>query len=180
MKIGFIGLGNMGLGMASNLAAAGHDVRALDISKDAVAKAVDAGCAAAENATWGSIFIQVATLGYGSILGQFAAVALFLDFNQEQELEADVIGLERLEANGYDAQDSINLWKNLNLEMAASTNKRVRKRSGQNAAIFATHPPTLERISALEEQLRLAKHRHFGKKSEKETEYPKYRLATAS
>lgn len=43
-NIAFIGLGNMGIGMASNLAAAGHDVRALDISKEAVARAVDAGC----------------------------------------------------------------------------------------------------------------------------------------
>jgi len=34
--IAFIGLGNMGLGMASNLAKAGHEVRALDISKEAV------------------------------------------------------------------------------------------------------------------------------------------------
>ena len=43
-NIAFIGLGNMGIGMASNLAAAGHHVRALDISKDAVALAVKAGC----------------------------------------------------------------------------------------------------------------------------------------
>jgi len=36
-KIAFIGLGNMGLGMASNLAKAGHEVKALDISKEAIA-----------------------------------------------------------------------------------------------------------------------------------------------
>ncbi|MEP3890073.1 MAG: 3-hydroxyisobutyrate dehydrogenase [Hellea sp.] len=48
--IAFIGLGNMGIGMATNLAAAGHDVRALDISKDAIARAVKAGCVGAENA----------------------------------------------------------------------------------------------------------------------------------
>lgn len=48
--IAFIGLGNMGIGMATNLAKAGHDVRALDISKDAVAKAVSAGCVGASNA----------------------------------------------------------------------------------------------------------------------------------
>ena len=42
--IAFIGLGNMGIGMASNLAKAGHDVRALDISEDAVARAEKAGC----------------------------------------------------------------------------------------------------------------------------------------
>jgi 3-hydroxyisobutyrate dehydrogenase len=50
MKIAFIGLGNMGLGMAANLAKAGHEVRALDISKEAVAKAVASGCIAAANA----------------------------------------------------------------------------------------------------------------------------------
>lgn len=47
-KIAFIGLGNMGLGMAANLAKA-FDVRALDISEEALAKAVEAGCVAAEN-----------------------------------------------------------------------------------------------------------------------------------
>ncbi len=48
--IAFIGLGNMGLGMATNLAKAGHEVRALDISKDAVSRAVEAGCIGAKNA----------------------------------------------------------------------------------------------------------------------------------
>jgi len=45
--IGFIGLGNMGAGMAINLAKAGHDVRAFDLSKAAVANAVSEGCKAA-------------------------------------------------------------------------------------------------------------------------------------
>ena len=47
-KIGFIGLGNMGGGMAVNLAKAGHEVMAFDLSPEAVAKAVDGGCHAAE------------------------------------------------------------------------------------------------------------------------------------
>ncbi len=45
--IGFIGLGNMGGGMAANLAQAGHDVRAFDLSAAAVRSAVSAGCRAA-------------------------------------------------------------------------------------------------------------------------------------
>ena len=49
-KLAFIGLGNMGLGMAANLAKAGHEVKALDISKEAVARAVELGSAAAKNA----------------------------------------------------------------------------------------------------------------------------------
>ncbi|MCP3735806.1 3-hydroxyisobutyrate dehydrogenase [Sphingomonas sp. RP10(2022)] len=43
-RVAFIGLGNMGGGMAANLAKAGHDVRAFDLSADALAKAKQAGC----------------------------------------------------------------------------------------------------------------------------------------
>lgn len=46
-RIAFIGLGNMGGGMAANQAKAGHQVSAFDLSDAAVAKAVAAGCAAA-------------------------------------------------------------------------------------------------------------------------------------
>ncbi len=45
MKIAFIGLGNMGGGMAANLVKAGHDVRAFDLSEAALAAAKVAGCA---------------------------------------------------------------------------------------------------------------------------------------
>ena len=44
MKIAFIGLGNMGGGMAANLVKAGHDVRAFDLSEPALAAARTAGC----------------------------------------------------------------------------------------------------------------------------------------
>ncbi|MDE0878459.1 MAG: 3-hydroxyisobutyrate dehydrogenase [Sphingomonas bacterium] len=43
-RVAFIGLGNMGGGMAANLAKNGHDVRAFDLSEDALAKAKAAGC----------------------------------------------------------------------------------------------------------------------------------------
>lgn len=45
MKIAFIGLGNMGGGMAANLVKAGHDVRAFDLSETALSAAREAGCA---------------------------------------------------------------------------------------------------------------------------------------
>lgn len=45
--VAFIGLGNMGGGMAANLAKAGFDVRAFDLSADAVARAVSHGAKAA-------------------------------------------------------------------------------------------------------------------------------------
>ncbi len=43
-RVGFIGLGNMGGGMAANLAKAGHDVRAFDLSAEALERARAAGC----------------------------------------------------------------------------------------------------------------------------------------
>lgn len=49
-RIGFIGLGNMGGGMAANLAKAGHDVRAYDLSTDAMNRAKAAGCLPVEGA----------------------------------------------------------------------------------------------------------------------------------
>ena len=49
--IAFIGLGNMGSGMAANLVKAGHDVKAFDLSPAAVAQAVEQGASAAGSAT---------------------------------------------------------------------------------------------------------------------------------
>jgi 3-hydroxyisobutyrate dehydrogenase len=43
-KIAFIGLGHMGGGMAPNLVKAGHEVRAFDLSDEALARAVEQGC----------------------------------------------------------------------------------------------------------------------------------------
>lgn len=45
MRIAFIGLGNMGGGMAANLVKAGHEVHAFDLSAEALARAKDNGCA---------------------------------------------------------------------------------------------------------------------------------------
>jgi 3-hydroxyisobutyrate dehydrogenase len=43
-RVAFIGLGNMGGGMAANLAKAGHDVLAFDLSSDAMDRAAAKGC----------------------------------------------------------------------------------------------------------------------------------------
>ena len=49
-RIAFIGLGNMGSGMAANLAKAGHEVWAFDLSEAALAKAEASGCTRAGSA----------------------------------------------------------------------------------------------------------------------------------
>ena len=50
LRIAFVGLGNMGGGMAANQAKAGREVLAFDLSEAAVARAVAAGCKAAASA----------------------------------------------------------------------------------------------------------------------------------
>ncbi|MEQ1866120.1 MAG: 3-hydroxyisobutyrate dehydrogenase, partial [Micropepsaceae bacterium] len=50
MRIGFIGLGNMGGPMAANLVKAGHQVSVFDMSKAAIEKVTAAGAAAAASA----------------------------------------------------------------------------------------------------------------------------------
>ncbi len=49
-RVAFIGLGHMGGGMAPNLAKAGHDVRAFDLSEDALSHALELGCKRAKSA----------------------------------------------------------------------------------------------------------------------------------
>jgi len=49
-KVAFIGLGNMGGGMAANLAKAGYEVRAFDLSQPALDRAVERGAEAATSA----------------------------------------------------------------------------------------------------------------------------------
>ena len=48
-RIAFIGIGNMGLPMVRNLLAAGHEVRAYDVSPEALAEAVEAGASEASS-----------------------------------------------------------------------------------------------------------------------------------
>jgi 3-hydroxyisobutyrate dehydrogenase len=72
MKIAFIGLGNMGGGMAANLVKAGHEVRAFDLSEPALAAAREAGCAtftSARDACQGAEVV-VSMLPNGAIVKQ--------------------------------------------------------------------------------------------------------------
>ena len=80
MKIGFIGLGNMGGGMAANLVKAGHDVRAFDLSAEALARAKDNGCA-----TFTSV--REAVEGAEAVVSMLPNGAIV-----EQVYTADVIG----------------------------------------------------------------------------------------
>ncbi|GGC02723.1 3-hydroxyisobutyrate dehydrogenase [Novosphingobium endophyticum] len=116
MKIAFIGLGNMGGGMAANLVKAGHEVHAFDLSEDALAKAQEHGCAihsavpeAVANVDAvvtmlpnGAIVKSVYT---GEVIGKAPKGALFLDCSTIDVATArEVAGLA--EAAGYRMVDA--------------------------------------------------------------------------
>ncbi|WP_102109841.1 3-hydroxyisobutyrate dehydrogenase [Oceaniglobus roseus] len=70
MKIGFIGLGNMGAPMAKNLAAAGHEVRGFDVT-DVAVEGVSQAASAAEAAQGADVVVTM--LPNGEILRAVAA-----------------------------------------------------------------------------------------------------------
>jgi len=89
-RIGFIGLGNMGGGMAANLVKAGHDVHAFDLAEAALARAKEAGClpvaSAAEAVTDADYVVTMLPAGRHvravyeeDIFGAAPASALLLD-----------------------------------------------------------------------------------------------------
>jgi 3-hydroxyisobutyrate dehydrogenase len=73
MKIAFVGLGNMGGGMAANLVKAGHDVRAFDLSEAALANAAESGCSTFTDAkaAMAGVDAVVSMLPHGGIVDVF-------------------------------------------------------------------------------------------------------------
>jgi 3-hydroxyisobutyrate dehydrogenase len=80
MRIAFIGLGNMGGGMAANLVKAGHEVRAFDLAAEALDKAKGNGCE-----TFGTV--REAVQGVEAVVSMLPNGAIV-----EQVYTADVIG----------------------------------------------------------------------------------------
>jgi 3-hydroxyisobutyrate dehydrogenase len=116
MKIAFIGLGNMGGGMAANLVKAGHEVRAFDLSAPAIERAKSNGCevfATARQAVQGAEAV-VSMLPNGAIVEQVYAEDVIRRAPQEAILidcsTIDVATARTVEgnanANGYSMVDA--------------------------------------------------------------------------
>lgn len=116
MKIAFIGLGNMGGGMAANLVGAGHEVRAFDLAEAALARARENGCtthASVGEAIAGAEAVVsmlpngaiVKALYADEVIGRAPASALLLDCSTIDVATArEVAGLAA--AAGYDMVDA--------------------------------------------------------------------------
>ena len=114
--IGFIGLGNMGGGMAANLAAKGYAVRAFDLSQAALDRAVEAGCTrtGSSREAMEGVDAVVTMLPAGKhvravyadeVLGAAPASALLIDCSTIDVGSARAVGSQAAEA-GYAMVDA--------------------------------------------------------------------------
>lgn len=115
-RIGFIGLGNMGGGMAANLAKAGHDVRAFDLSAEALDRAEGAGCLRAADAGAAAVDVEaivtmlpagahVAAVYDEAILPRAAPGTLLIDCSTIDVATARALA-EKAAARGHQAVDA--------------------------------------------------------------------------
>jgi 3-hydroxyisobutyrate dehydrogenase len=115
-KIAFIGLGHMGGGMAPNLAKAGHEVRAFDLSEAALAAAVEQGCqragSTAEAVDGADVVItmlpaaqHVLSVYRDQVFGKAPAGALLIDCSTIDVASARTVE-EEAKAAGYDMVDA--------------------------------------------------------------------------
>jgi 3-hydroxyisobutyrate dehydrogenase len=116
MKIAFIGLGNMGGGMAANLVKAGHDVNAFDLAEAALAQAKANGCSTYTNvreAVAGAEAVVsmlpngkiVESVYTNDVIGHAPATALLLDCSTIDVATARKVA-ELASAGGYAIVDA--------------------------------------------------------------------------
>jgi 3-hydroxyisobutyrate dehydrogenase len=115
-RIAFIGLGNMGGGMAANLAKAGHEVSAFDLSEAALAKAEERGCSRAADAaaavegaeavvTMLPAGRHVAEVYRSSVFGKAPTSAILMDCSTIDVATARTVE-EEARAQGYEMVDA--------------------------------------------------------------------------
>ncbi len=116
MKIAFIGLGNMGGGMAANLVKAGHAVNAFDLSDDALTAAKGNGCETFTDAAEACASVDavvtmlpngaiVKSVYEGSVIGKAPAGAVLLDCSTIDVATAKEV-IAKAEGAGYDMVDA--------------------------------------------------------------------------
>jgi 3-hydroxyisobutyrate dehydrogenase len=117
-KIGFIGLGNMGLPMAKNLLKAGHEVTAFDLSADAMAEAKEHGASLVTSVIDAAKAVEVVVsmvpagahvkgiyLGEEGVIAHADAGTLFIDCSTIDVNSAREVNAAATEA-GFDMVDA--------------------------------------------------------------------------
>lgn len=84
-------------------------------------------------------------------LGSALGLTSVFGFSRDNERQADMLGLERTIAAGYDPTQAAETWRHLVEEIAQSDSEDVRRREARGS-LFSTHPLTVDRIASLEAQ----------------------------
>ncbi|MHB1218553.1 MAG: M48 family metalloprotease [Alphaproteobacteria bacterium] len=91
--------------------------------------------------------LNVATGGIGQGLLSSGATALLAGFSQDQEAEADTLGVRYIARAGYDPNAMSSMFKNMELD-SRLTDLLSGRGNGDQFSLFATHPRTASRIAA--------------------------------
>ena len=84
------------------------------------------------------------------LIASFSMAASLFSYSRDMEREADSGGLALMAAAGYDTREASKVWEQLRAEMDATAAVRnTKSRKDKNGGIFATHPPTAERVANL-------------------------------
>jgi beta-barrel assembly-enhancing protease len=95
-------------------------------------------------AVWFSMF------GLAGQLVSLGMISSVFQFSREMETQADSLSVDFMAHGHYDPRAAVAVWENLRAEMDATAAARNQKsRKNQTGGIFATHPPTLERVANL-------------------------------
>ena len=106
----------------------------------------------AKSKTSSAMWLTVLTGGLGVLLALGIVGDLF-KFSRDQESQADAESLKLMAAAGYDVRQAAAIWEQLRLEQDATAAARgIKSRKDKDRGLFATHPPSAERVTALRAQ----------------------------
>lgn len=97
--------------------------------------------------------LQIASIALGSsgvqdparimsLLGAGANVGIILPFSREQESEADLVGLDYMNAAGFDPRQSVPFWQRM-----------MQAGAGNTPSFLSSHPAGQDRIAALQQRI---------------------------
>src|ERR1700733_5825238 len=92
------------------------------------------------------IFIPYSWAGYAIYQGMNFAIPLtFLKFSRGDEAEADFLGLQYMYKAGYDPNSFVSFFEKVQAD--------EKKQPGTIPKVFSTHPPTPDRIEAIQKEI---------------------------
>jgi len=104
---------------------------------------------AAVNTSSVMVVVQLASyaagVGVAGDVAYLAALGSLQSYSRDQEREADGYGLALMVRAGYEPHEAGNLWKSVIKEIEASKDKKF------SILLFDSHPPSEERLGALDE-----------------------------